>query len=129
MGNEGGQWTNDCVLDKQYLSCIWRESRGLTRWERDFRVKETRKAKHQTWKSIVCSALYIYGLFNIIFVLVEYFQQPNLPKTVDLLLFTQHYHLFFSLYFNLYLFFLEGGRKIMNINGLDLKHGMINYNL
>lgn len=42
--------------------------------------------------------------------------------------FTQHYHLS-SLYFNLNLFFLEGKRKVVVINGLDVKRGMINYNL
>lgn len=49
---------------------------------------------YRTWKSSECSGLDTYRLFNITFVFVEYFQPSNLPRTVDLLLLTQHYHLF-----------------------------------
>lgn len=116
------------TLQKQYLTCIGRERRGLTGWERDCHIEAAGKAKARTCKSAVCSALGTCGPFHFPFMLIQCFRPPYLPRTIDLLVFTPHYHLF-SLYFHLNFLFLEGRKEVMNINVLDLKRGMINYDL
>lgn len=88
----------------------------------------SRKSKGPNLQSAVCSALGTCGLFHFPFMLIQCFRPPYLPRTIDLLVFTPHYHLF-SLYFHLNFLFLEGRREVMNINVLDLKRGMINYDL